>query len=1040
MRVTRLVAEELFGKTLVDDRSSAMVHELSQRLNAFTCDSDRMLTDVSDLVTHLLTGLKSPWSTSSNPIAGKLQLTTPKSGSYQLKRSSTVEGSRLTISRTNQLPNDQSASDQRAHDQRASEGINDWHQGVEPSILATIFCNPHDDDHALVNLLSPEVAASFNRLTSKQLSSASRDTEWQQTTLSTNRELLSRRDELAALIEKSLGERRHESVALENRLADLEAIENEQLTQLESLRSRLAVVDAELNEEETRARYAHLNQVALDAEGRHAADDWEPRIEDLDGQIGRWRATLSELESRLARVRSELAQVHPDDATPELPLSDQRASIAVAQRLIADLESEVARFARSNDSPLCLCKEAHPRLNPLVETLGRHINRLAELVSQQDRALRAQELIDESERIERSQTEIRQQLEKLLERRQTLWRTSRSRVEKPLFEYDLPIDHDALQQRHAALSLELEQLEATLFQLRQERDRLIQQRTDLLNQADLRNWRIELETLQTRIAEGRFAQSITATGGVATLRASDLLAKLSDGELTQLRLVAGGREVSITDRRGAVINQSSLGTEHRRLVVWALRLALVDSCVNAGVSIPLILNAPFKNLSDRHAANLAMTLDDLQNRGRQVILFTQRREALDRIRSLGGSIHVLGQLVKAKPQPAPPVPIKTPKPRVETITKTLTETLPLLELSDSVEKFPVPIKNRAAAFSRARIRTVGELLEADPSDVADEISIDGISAELVSLWQTHLCLVCFVPGLTFQQAKYLSDCEILSVDDLATVDVDQLRSRLSKLGVSSEHLASLSGWIEHAYEGSQRWQRSSAYRSWSQNRSERSSRIHQNSQRRNRSEKGTRNERRGERLSDGEHRNGSRSERSSSRSGSSRSSSKSRSSSSSQRSSSRSSSKQSKGLRFYLEIDSPVVDAPSIGNKRAAQLKSHGVITVSDLLAIDPQWLAEQLDDSRVDSAKIVAWQHQAGLICRVPGLRGHDAQVLVGCGFTTPEDISSMKPAELLEFVDPFCDSSEGQRALRGSQRPDLAEVKDWIEGARQNRVLGAV
>ncbi len=627
--------------------------------------------------------------------------------------------------------------------------------------------------------------------------------------------------------------------------------------------------------------------------------------------------------------------------------------------------------------------------------------------------MHAQELIDESERIERSQTEIRQQLEKLLERRQTLWRTSRSRVEKPLFKYDYPIDHEALLKRHAVLARELEQHEAALLQLRQERDHLIQQRTDLLNQADLRNWRIELETLQARIAEGRYADSLTVTGGIATLRASDLLAKLSDGELTQLRLVAGGREVSITDRRGVVISQSSLATEHRRLVVWALRLALVDACVNAGVSIPLVLNEPFRNLSDRHAANLAMTLDDLQNRNRQVIVFTQRREALDRIRSLGGSVYVLGR----KEVPAPALkPVV--QPRVETVTKTFVETLPLLELDDSIEKFPVPIKNRAAAFSRAKIRTIGELLESDPSIVAQEISIDGITAELVSLWQTHLCLVCFVPGLSFQQAKYLTDCEIFSVEDLAVADADQLRARLTKLGIDSEHRSGISQWIRHAREGNQRWQGSSAYRSWSRHRSERSNRIYQNSARRDREFV-------------------SRKRRSDQRDHSTQSNSR---TSNNRHSNTRSSTKKSNGLRFYLEIDSPVVDAPSIGKKRASQLKTHGVCTVADLLTIDPQWLAEQLDDSRVDSAKIVAWQHQAGLVCRIPGLRGHDAQILVGSGFTTPEDISSMKPAELLEFVDPFCDSSAGQRALRGSQRPDLAEIKEWIEGARQCRVLGTV
>ena len=121
----------------------------------------------------------------------------------------------------------------------------------------------------------------------------------------------------------------------------------------------------------------------------------------------------------------------------------------------------------------------------------------------------------------------------------------------------------------------------------------------------------------------------------------------------------------------------------------------------------------------------------------------------------------------------------------------------------------------------------------------------------------------------------------------------------------------------------------------------------------------------------------------------------------------------------------------------AERLKGLRLYRVSDLLEADPQQIATGLDDSRFDAATIVAWQHQAGLVCRVAGLRGHDAQILVACGFTNAEEIASMKPTELLEFVDPFCDGPEAKRILRGSSRPDLAEVTSWIEGARRRRAL---
>ena len=628
----------------------------------------------------------------------------------------------------------------------------------------------------------------------------------------------------------------------------------------------------------------------------------------------------------------------------------------------------------------------------MVETLNHHVTRLSDLIVQQDRALRAQELIDESERIERSQTEIRCQLEKLLDRRQTLWRTSRARIEHPIAEESVRVDTAPLEERQAELQERLESKQSELNTLRQDRDALLQQRTEVLKQSDLRAWRLELETLQAKIASGATNRSTENHG--ASLRASDILAKLSDGELTQLRLVSGGREVIILDRHGLEIAQDHLHAEHVRLVVWALRLALADACCEAGVSLPIVLDDPFRNLGSRHTANLVTALDDLHTRGRQVFVLTQNQNAIDRAQSLGCAIHYLGRS-PAIEKVVEKVVEKEVKPRTETVTTTVVETLPLLTLSDSIDKFPITFTGHEEAFGRARLRTISDLLEADPSAVAEEMDIEFVTAELVSLWQAHLCLVCFVNGLTFEQAKQLTDIGIFSVDELAEADlqwiIDQFRSR----GWKSHGRDTYSQWISYAKKGSKRWRKSSSYTAWSRNRSERGSRIRENSRRRSGTTRKTTRKRRTESRST------------------------------------------EKRVRYYLEASSPVIDAPSIGTKRAEMLNSCGVMTVTDLLSADPQILASQLDHSKIDSTVIVAWQHQAGLVCRIPELRGHDAQVLVGSGFTTPEEISAMKPTELLEFVDPFCDSSEGQRALRGSKRPDLQEVKGWIENARQSRSM---
>lgn len=147
----------------------------------------------------------------------------------------------------------------------------------------------------------------------------------------------------------------------------------------------------------------------------------------------------------------------------------------------------------------------------------------------------------------------------------------------------------------------------------------------------------------------------------------------------------------------------------------------------------------------------------------------------------------------------------------------------------------------------------------------------------------------------------------------------------------------------------------------------------------------------------------------------------------------------SRGLKFYLELSSPVVDAPSIGPRMAERLEQHNIHTVDQLLAIDPEFLADKLDLRRVTAEIVTAWQDQARLVCRIPNLRGHDAQLLVACELTAPEDIAAMDTDTVYAQVSEIAESKQGQRILRGSDAPDRKEVADWISWAAQSRKLSA-
>lgn len=146
-----------------------------------------------------------------------------------------------------------------------------------------------------------------------------------------------------------------------------------------------------------------------------------------------------------------------------------------------------------------------------------------------------------------------------------------------------------------------------------------------------------------------------------------------------------------------------------------------------------------------------------------------------------------------------------------------------------------------------------------------------------------------------------------------------------------------------------------------------------------------------------------------------------------------------KVLKFFLSQDRPVVDAPSIGPKVAQRMNNCGVFTVRDFLQADPESLASRLGEARVSGDVIRQWQQQSQLVCRVPDLRGHDAQLLVAVGVTSPERLAKAVPAKLYEEIRVLAESSQGKRMLRGASAPDLDEVRSWIESAIICRPLAA-
>jgi len=347
-----------------------------------------------------------------------------------------------------------------------------------------------------------------------------------------------------------------------------------------------------------------------------------------------------------------------------------------------------------------------------------------------------------------------------------------------------------------------------------------------------------------------------------------------------------------------------------------------------------------------------------------------------------------------------------------------------------IEQSPSIDALAAARLRSLRVTTISQLLASSPQELADRIQMADVNAATIRRWQSECRLVCGVSGLRGFDARVLVGCGLVHPREIAEVEPSELVEKVEaflatergaailRTGTSHE-VARLTEWIAESRRtpttaGTS--SRSSSSR-WTGNPTPRTN-EYSNANGKSRGESSARRATKpaasGRGAAVSAVSNQSREALSGVRSG-------------------------EKQLRFYLERQSPVVDAPSIGPRMTERLQAIKIHTVDDLLKANAATIARDLKLKRVDESLVRSWQQQAKLVCRVPMLRGHDAQLLVAAGITEPERLSQCEPKWLLSQIDPIVNSKEGQSIIRGGAEPDLAEVTDWVRFAQSQRELKA-
>ena len=864
-------------------------------------------------------------------------------------------------------------------------------------------------------------------------------------------ELVARRDAVAKEIEQQLSLRRQESGILEQELKDLDHALTTKREQREALQDKLRTVQRELAEVEVRLRYFSLEASTQLKTDTFPTEQRQQELDELEAEITRCRQSLSDLQIREATVRKELAKLTADGTADTVTcLEDGRATLSVMERLLDDLDAEVAQIARADQPGRCVSHETHARLSPVAEMLRMQVYTLCGQLTEQERIARRQQYSIEARQLSRALTDLGERLEQLLSRRESIIQQSRLVGQPVMLMPQPPANEHCDCERHGqfvdtADVMQLGGRDRRQFETlaKQRRKELESQRINLsdklatikhqIDQLEYR-WKIlqseragliggvtleenqqELDRLEKLIAQALEQKSPFQAKKPNVWRASDVLAQLTDGQLVQIRLRSDGGDTTIVDHTGQRISIESLSPAHHDAVYLALTLALVSSYANGDIQLPLVLDEPFLRQDASATAIMAGVLEEFARAGHQLFVFTEDRQARRRFESLNSTIYDL-EKIRSRPVAVPehPIPTKTEasthintrivRQSLNGATETshrLTPTddsdyLFYLSPSSSFEEFPILGERTSKIFAAVHLHTIGDLLAGDAEKIAKDLQRNDITVATVRLWQSHMSLMCFVPEVTINDAQILSAAGVASPEAFRHLDLKSLADRLESFFASSRGL--------------------------------------QFSPTRNRYSQSQLND-----WLDGARKHRERWDREKQRYGWLKVSSNKKHDTAPQSTRSPSPTTSEVAPEYYLDLSSDVEAAPSIGPKTAKRLANLDIHTVADLIAADAEDIAEQLEVSHISAATITRWQQQAQLVCCIPRLLGYGAQLFVACGYTDPEQIANDDAETIVQLIHELCQTKKGQRILRGSEAPSRGEVLGWVEATAHMRPLEA-
>jgi hypothetical protein len=169
---------------------------------------------------------------------------------------------------------------------------------------------------------------------------------------------------------------------------------------------------------------------------------------------------------------------------------------------------------------------------------------------------------------------------------------------------------------------------------------------------------------------------------------------------------------------------------------------------------------------------------------------------------------------KKKPETRPrrsqhPAPATTPRIAHQTKRPQASPLRFLLDRRSAVAEAPSIGAKTAERLAQVGIRTVADLLNANPESTAEELGVRHITAATLAQWQSQARLACRIPELRAAGAQILVACGFTEPEQIAAANLSELTRRVDAFcrttegqrllrGGDAPTAARMAGWVRHA--------------------------------------------------------------------------------------------------------------------------------------------------------------------------------------------------------------------------------------------------